>query len=178
MYPDPGADPITHNRGGSQYAYGSWTRIFSASRVNDLRYTYVNRNSHVVSPGVGGNYPAKLGLTGVDPLAFPQFQLIGYSPIGSAAQERRQGPIEQHQLLNNFSWLTHRHALKFGFEARFSHNQEVNLMSPSGRFLFGAENTGLPGNAATGNGFASLLLGLPTAFIKPWSLRWIATVGT
>ncbi|MBZ5620878.1 MAG: carboxypeptidase regulatory-like domain-containing protein [Acidobacteriia bacterium] len=165
VYPDPGADPATHNRGGSQYLYGSWTHILSATSVNDLRYTYVNRRSHVISSGVGGDYPRKIGLIGVDQLAFPQFQLTGgYSPLGSAAQERRQNPIEQHQLLNNLTWLRGRHALKFGYEARFSHNHDVNLATPSGRFVFGAENTGFPSNASTGNGLASLLLGLPTSF--------------
>ena len=165
VYPDPGADPATHNRGGSQYAYGSWTRILNATGVNELRYTYVNRRSHVVSSGVGGDYPIKLGITGVDPLAFPQFQLAGgYSPIGSAAQERRQAPIEQHQVVNNFTWLRRRHALKFGYEGRYSHNRDVNLATPSGRFTFGTEYTGLSGSASSGNALASLLLGLPSSF--------------
>ena len=74
VYPDPGADPATHNRGRSQYIYGFWTRILNSSKVNDLRYTYVNRSGHAVSSGVSGDYPAKIGLTGVDQRAFTQFQ--------------------------------------------------------------------------------------------------------
>jgi hypothetical protein len=79
-------------------------------------------------------------------------------------QERLQAPIEQHQILDNFTWLKGRHAMRVGYEVQFSHNRDVNLATPSGRFLFGAENTGFPGNASTGSGLASLLLGHPTSF--------------
>ena len=120
IYPDPGADTATHNRGGSQSVYGSWTRNVSAAQVNDLRYTYVNRRSQILSGGVAGNYPKQLGLTGVDPRAFPRFQFGGsYSPLGSTIQERRQFPIEQHQVVDNFTWLRGRHAVKMGAEARY-----------------------------------------------------------
>src|SRR5262249_46372313 len=58
------------------------------------------------------------------------------------------------------------HALKFGFEARRSRNHEINLPTASGAFGFSTQPTGLPGNAATGNGLASLLLGFPTSFTE------------
>src|SRR6185369_11882759 len=59
--------------------------------------------------------------------------------------------------------LRNRHALKFGYEARFSHNRDVNLATPSGSFGFGTEYTGLLG-APSGNAVATLLLGLPSSF--------------
>ena len=165
VYPDAGADPATHNRGRSQYGYGSWTRFLSSTRVNDLRYTYVNRRSLAVTASIGGDYPKRLGLGGVDPLAFPRFQFAGsYAPLGSTSQERKQFPIEQHQVVDNFTWLRGRHAVKAGGETRFSRNHDINLQTISGALQFSTLSTGLPGSAATGNPLASLLLGLPLSF--------------
>ena len=163
VFPDPGADNVTHNRGRSQYGYGSWTRIVSPAMINELRYTYVRRSSLMLSTGVGGNYPEKIGLKGVDPLAFPQFVFDGYGSLGSPTQERRQSPIEQRQVVENFTWVRHRHDLKAGWEVRSSRNQEVFLQSVSGALQFSSRSTGLPGTAsgASGNALASLLLGLP-----------------
>ena len=45
IYPDAGADTANHNRGRSQYWYGSWTNIARSATVNDVRYAYVNRSS-------------------------------------------------------------------------------------------------------------------------------------
>jgi len=162
--PDNGAIPGGYVLEHGQFVYGSWTRILSSNAVNDLRYTYVNRASHALSTGLGGNYPKKIGLTGVDPNAFPSFAPDGFTAIGSNTQERRQYPIEQHHIVDNFSWLKNRHALKFGFEARLSRDYEVNLPTASGAFSFTAPSTGLPDTAQTGSGLASLLLGLPTSF--------------
>ena len=157
IYPDPGADTANHNRGRSQYWYGSWTKIATAAKVNDVRYTYVNRSSSILSGGLGGDYPDKIGLTGVNPRAFPRFQFGGsYSPLGSTIQERRQFPIEQHQVVDNLSWLRGRHVLKAGGEARYSRNNEIDLDNISGILKFDAQTTGNP--------LAALLVGLPTSF--------------
>jgi len=157
IYPDPGADTSNHNRGRSQYWYGSWTRIANSAKLNDVRYTYVNRSSVILSGGLGGDYPRKIGLSGVDPRAFPRFQFGGsYSPLGATIQERRQLPIEQHQLVDNLSWLRGRHALKAGGEARYSRNNELDLDSISGILKFDAQPTGNP--------LASMLVGLPLSF--------------
>jgi hypothetical protein len=162
VYPDAGADPAGYGYGHSQYAYGSWTHILNSAKVNDLRYTYVNRMSHTLTHGVGGNYPRKIGLTGVDQNAFPQFSPAGFDSIGSPSQESRQYPIEQHQFVDNLTWLKNRHALKFGFEARYSRNYQVDLSTASGTFGFISRSTGSLDNG--GNGLASLLLGLPWSF--------------
>ncbi|MDQ6701182.1 MAG: hypothetical protein M3Z36_13460, partial [Acidobacteriota bacterium] len=130
----------------------------------DFRFTYANRINHQLTKGLGGKYPEKLGITGVPDNAFPQFTAAGFSALGSNAQERRQYPIEQYQIVNNVSWVRGKHSFKFGGEARPAHNYEVNLPTGSGAFGFATTPTGLPGNAATGAGLASLLLGFPTSF--------------
>src|SRR5207244_13061665 len=90
----------------------------------------------------------------------------GFNALGSNAQERKQFPIEQQQVVDNFSKVKGRHAIKLGVEARRSRNHEFNLPTASGAFTFATTPTGLPGNAATDSGLASLLLGFPTNFAQ------------
>ncbi|MDQ6664300.1 MAG: hypothetical protein M3Z23_07890, partial [Acidobacteriota bacterium] len=164
VYPFPAASPRNSAENQQQYTYANWTRVLNAAAVNDVRFSYTYRLFHNLSEGIGGKYPEKLGLTGVQDNAFPQFAPAGFSALGTNQQERRQFPIEQEQLVDNFSRVSGRHALKFGAEARRSRNHEINLPTASGAFTFSTQPTGLPGNAATGSGLASLLLGFPTGF--------------
>ena len=167
IYPQGGAgDPNNYSLNTIQYVFGSWTHILSPTKVNDLRFTFNDRLYHNLSEGLGGDYPAKLGLNGVPTGAFPQFSVSGFSGLGAAQQERLQDPIQQEQVVDNFSWVHGRHALKFGFEARRSYDRDQLLNSISGSFTFATTPTGLPGNSATGNGLASLLVGFPTGFTE------------
>jgi len=165
IYPNSGAgDPTNFAVNRSQYVFGSWTRILSGAKINDLRFTFNDRVFHNLSAGIGGNHPSKLGLTGIPEDAFPRISPAGYSALGSTQQERRQYPIRQQQVVDNFSWIRGRHAMKFGIEARRSFDEDVLLTSVSGAFTFSTQPTGLPGNSSTGNGLASMLVGFPTAF--------------
>jgi hypothetical protein len=164
-YPGNGAgDPTTFALNQSQYVYADWTHVVSASQVNDLRFTFNDRVFHSLSAGLGGSYPSKLGLKGVPDDAFPQISPAGFASLGASTQERRQYPIRQEQYLDNYSVNHGRHALKFGFEVRKSFNKDVLRSQVSGSFSFSTQPTGLPGNAATGNGLASMLTGFVTSF--------------
>jgi hypothetical protein len=164
VYPVKAADPYQPNISNDNVGYAQWLRTISPSLVNDLRFTFETRVYHQFSDGVGGNWPAALGVTGVSPNAFPNFAPAGYSALGSTGQERRQYPINQYQLVDDISWLVGRHSIKLGTELRRSMDHESNLSTASGAFTFGTQATGLPGANNTGNGFASLLVGFPTAF--------------
>lgn len=165
VYSDNGAgDPTTFAENRSQYVYASWTHVVSAAQVNDFRFTFNDRVFHSLSAGLGRGYPSKLGLKGVPDDAFPQFSPAGFSSLGAATQERRQYPIRQQQCVDNYSLNRGRHALKFGFEVRKSFNQDVLRSQVSGSFSFSTQPTGLPGNATSGNGLASMLTGFVTSF--------------
>jgi hypothetical protein len=164
VYPEPAADPTNYLVNTVAFYYGSWTHVSSATRLNEMRFCFDDRVNHVLSNGVGGDYPAKLGLKGIQPNAFPQFSPAGFSGLGSSSQERRQYPIQAYQWLDNYSWVLGRHAIKFGGEMRLSRNHEVNLTTASGSFGFSTQGTGLVGNTATGNGLATMLLGFTTSF--------------
>ena len=166
LFPEPAADTRNGAENQQQYSYGSWTRVVNPTAVNELRFSYLYRSFHNVSAGLGGGWPTKIGIKGVPDNAFPQFVVSGFSNLGSNAQERQQYPIVQQQFVDNYSKVIGRHSLKFGFEARRSRNHEFNYPTISGAFTFGTQPTGLPGNAATGLGLASLLVGFPTAFAE------------
>ncbi len=163
VFPIPAAETMIDALRHQHYFYGSWTRVITPSLINELRFTYGTRINHQITKGLGGNWPSKIGIKGVPEDAFPEFAAAGVTAIGSNQQERRQFPIQQYQLVDNLSWVHGRHTLKFGGEIRPSYNYEVNLPTGSGSFSFTTQPTGLPGNAATGIGFASLLLGFPNS---------------
>lgn len=164
VYPIKAADPYQWNISNDNIGYGQWVHTLSPAMVNDLRFTFETRVYHQLADGVGGDYPDKLGLKGVSTNAFPYIAASGYSTLGSSGQERRQYPVNQYQLVDDLSWLLGRHSIKIGAEVRRSMDHEVNLSTASGSFTFGTQPTGQPGKSATGNGFASLLVGFPTAF--------------
>jgi Carboxypeptidase regulatory-like domain len=154
---DTNAPALRHQN----YFYWGYTRTFSSTVINEFRYTYSNRINHVQSFGLGEPWPTQLGLKGVPDGAFPRINVAGVTSLGAGTHERAQLPIQQHQLVNNLSVTHGRHALKIGTELRKSLNFETNRPSISGQFGFNTLLTGQPGSAATGIGFASLLLGYP-----------------
>ena len=166
IYPDPAADPRTFLPAHEHMYHAAWTHVFSPTKVNNLRWEFSNRYSHAETHGLGDNYAGKLGIPNLPPNAFPNFASAGYTALGATAQERRQFPILQNEIVDDFSWVFGKHAIKFGFEADRSVNHEVNLPTVSGSFSFATQTTGLPGNATTGNSLASLLMGIPMSFAE------------
>lgn len=166
VFPDRAADTAQDNRRHQQFWYGTWTHIFTPALLNEVRFTYANRINHQYSRGFGGNWPSKLGLKGVPDDSFPQFSATGFTALGAGTQERRQFPIQQYDILSLTSWIRGRHSLKFGVQIRPSMNYEIFRPSISGSFTFSRGYSGLPGNANTGSGLATLLLGAPTNFAQ------------
>lgn len=161
VFPERAADPNSTALRHQNYWYGGWSRTIGSRTVNELRYTYSNRINHTLSPGLGGGWPSKLGLKGVSDEAFPRITIAGIAAIGASNHERRQLPIEQHQIVNTTSHVRGRHAMKGGVEIRPSFNYEVNRPSISGTFGFTTLPTAFPNRAGTGLGLASFLLGFP-----------------
>ncbi|MBL8211804.1 MAG: TonB-dependent receptor [Bryobacterales bacterium] len=163
-FAQPAADTVNSTIRHQQYWYGNYTRVFSPTWLNDLRFTYSNRVNHAQSQGLGEAWATQLGLRGIPDGAFPRFAPAGVTAIGTNAQERRQFPIEQWQVVNNMTVVKGRHTMKFGFEIRPSFNYEINRPTAAGDFAFGIAGTGLPGNNTVGVGFATMLLGFGTGF--------------
>lgn len=160
------------------FYYATYTRVISPSTVNEFRFTFGDRINHTLSYGLNGNWPSRLGLTGVPEDAFPRFNIAGMNPLGAGNQERRQFPIRQFQWIDNLSFNFGRHSVKVGFEYRRSINQETNRPSVSGSFGFNPLSTGQPGSPASGFGLASLLAGAPISLAQRRPNFWTGTVIT
>lgn len=141
-----------------QSLLGSYVRIFKPTLVNDLKVSFFQRKFIDSRYGADQDWAGKVGLRGVSKAAFPNFAIPGYVAL-SAPPGRNQAPIRDTQILESLSWFRGSHSLKFGFEYRMAGNSEVRDRGSSGIFQFVPQYTSLPGNAASGDGFASFVLG-------------------
>ena len=152
---DPNAD-ATQVR--VQSILGSYTHIFRANLINELRVTYLRRKFIDLRYGYQQDLAASLGLTGVSGSAFPTFTLPGYATLGGNPA-RIQTPITDTQFLESVTYTHGTHAAKFGVEHRNGYNREQRDRSSSGSFTITPLITSLPGKSGTGDAFATFLLG-------------------
>jgi hypothetical protein len=165
-FPNPAAENQASNYRNQHNGFAAWNRTFRPSSVNDFRFTHSYPTNLQASLGLGGNWPSQLGLKGVPEDAFPRFQASGFSALGASNQEKVQSPIRDLQLVNFVSWTRSKHAWKFGVELGPSYNSEVDRATVSGNLQFNLQPAGQPGQANTGNGLATMLLGFPTKFTQ------------
>ncbi|MBK7930945.1 MAG: carboxypeptidase regulatory-like domain-containing protein [Bryobacterales bacterium] len=162
VYPTPAADTVNSSNSGNWSYYGTWTNIVSPALIHELRATFARRSFRTFSPGLDEGWPTKLGFQGISDAAFPNIAPAGFAALGSQNQDRRQFPVQQFQLVDTLSWVRGRHSVRVGVEVRPSMNHEVQRSLVSGRMVFSRGFTGITGNAFTGSGFATMLLGIPT----------------
>jgi hypothetical protein len=165
VYAEPaasGAGPNTRNISNLAHTWlASWVRTVSPSLLNDFKYSGINQNRFITHASVGGNWPEKLGLTGVGQAAFPIFRPQGYSLLGSPNTFRSQ-TNPGWQILEALSYYRGNHSVKAGVEYRSNRTTDEFDRMPAGDFTFAQQGTGVQGNALTGNGLASMLLGFAT----------------
>jgi hypothetical protein len=122
--------------------------VASIDRVVDTNHTLSR----------GGNWPQKIGLTGVQGDIFPMvYYNQGYALLGDNSNYR--GGLTTWGLQDTLSKNTGRHALKFGVEVMRHQDNYNDEGGVSGTYNFSNLETALPGNPDTGNAFASFLLG-------------------
>ena len=156
--------PILNTRLNTSSVIGGWTRILSATMVNELRAGYNYDNSRRESTFTAAEVTSELGIEnapslGADRRGFPTFQFFPSNRITNIADAGRNVDRTLRQnafsLSDNFTWITGAHTLKSGGlwannTARDGFGFGVNFR---GRYRFRG--------AATGNAFSDFLLGLP-----------------
>ncbi|MEO7270789.1 MAG: carboxypeptidase-like regulatory domain-containing protein [Vicinamibacterales bacterium] len=153
---------------------GTWTRVFSAKTVLDVRGG-LNYYHNVTTPQGSGLTTSKdVGIPGANLDAFTsglsQISIGGFSDpvLGFSASQ----PWDRSEKTWNFNAsvtrLLRSHTIKAGGE--FRHNRDLLLQTQDaggsrGRFAFNSSNTGTPAEAASttssANAFASFLLDSP-----------------
>jgi len=170
-FPEPaasgvGAAPTRNISNMAQTFMGAWTRTISPTKINDVRVSWLRQGRSIFHESVGGNWPSKLGLRGVGERSFPIFRPAGYTLVGAPNAFREQrGPM--FQIIETFTWSTHTHNVKAGFEYRWNGQSDEFDTTPTGDFTFAQQATGLQNVTLSGDGLASFLLG----FVSQAALR-------
>lgn len=139
----------------SNYANWSVTGIsnLTSKMVAEYRFTWNRRKWHPIIAAKGAGIAQQIGFTGGDPEFAPGFSFAGgIQRIGrGGGQERRQFPIRDNHFITNWTYLSGKHTLKWGWEMRASQNDDENLPTAGGSMNFN--------NNATGDSIAALLYG-------------------
>lgn len=133
---------------------GNWIHDFGPTVINEARYTYTTRRFINRAAGMGSGKNGEFGLKGVNPDAFATLRVTGLTGLGYNQDERISTPVVTHQAVNNITLIRGKHAMKAGFEFRYSRFAD-QFNRAGGSFTFS--------DRATGSGLATLLLGWTTS---------------
>jgi hypothetical protein len=153
---------------GTHYLRFGYDYTFTPTILNHLNLGYNRTNSKNVGAGVnlgnGQNWDATLGITGIP--GGPMFPSInpGEATTNAIGDNVDGDTIDNgYRFSDTLNWVKGKHELKFGYEQWYQQYSPLNFQNTSGTFNFGRGQTA--GTAATsnlsGNGIASVLLGLP-----------------
>ena len=162
--PGYGTTVITHGQNGG----GSWTHIFNAGLINELRIGF-NHELGFFSQTDKTNENAALGFPTVlsQPidLGFPNVSIAGFSGIGQPTNDPQNHPTTTLHFADNLAWnpsfLGGKHQFKFGVEVRpYRYILDPFDIFARGEWLFNGGPTGNPLNP-TQNPLIQLLQGTP-----------------
>jgi hypothetical protein len=141
------------------------THVFSPRLVNEFRIGYNRFFYTAAALSNGVNLGTKYGIPGI-----PDFgDLNGLPSVGTTGLTAVGEPLTSHrgqnvrQVLDNFSYVSGRHAWKFGFDHRRTEFNFRQGNSSQGSLTYNGVFTNDPNTRAGGNAFADFLLGYPAS---------------
>ena len=148
------------------------TYVMGARWVNQASLGFARLSVPIFNATVDGRYPIEAGLTGLPPgeadSAFPEVSFAGpNAPTNWRGTDARAFTeyLNNYTLQDNLQWTAGRHGVTFGFQAqRMDANERERTYGSLATFAFSNSQTAgftTAGtlNAATGNAYASFLLG-------------------
>jgi len=141
---------------------GGYTRVFSASAVNELRLNYTQNDSDQLALadqplydqfGING-VPQFDGLTGL-----PTFNVTNYTGLGDRTFAPNPKQAKMYQISDGFSLTRGSHSLKLGGEIWHLRGFAGTSNTARGSFTFNGQFTSRVPGQGTGNAVADLLLG-------------------
>jgi hypothetical protein len=180
MLPVPGNASSTYNL---QSVFGTMIRAsydytITSSLLNHFAFGYNRFDNYHDSLSTGGDWPSKLGLTGVSGTTFPVATFTGTTATGSAMTQignnsTGDSPNGSYVFANDTTWIHGKHNFRFGVEVRKYYFIEPWNWGASGTFQFNNKTTSDGDHTSTtGYTYASFLLGdvysssLPEEYIK------------
>ena len=177
--PSP-VDPATQTQDFiTHFGRAGWDHIFTSNILNHLNLGY-NRSNSIngsIEAGTGINYNPQLGTPFI--AGFPEVDVGGYV---SLSRNQLGDNIDNGIRINDsVSWQIGRHSVKFGADYRYQQYSPIAADQTNGHLSFQAGETRATRNGSfnggTGNGFASLLLGVgdvATSTVPSHQPRWIS----
>jgi carboxypeptidase family protein/TonB-dependent receptor-like protein len=150
----PGFNTFTPTR--VQLVSLSYVRVVSPTKVNELRYGW-NRFAEGFLPEDRAFHPSSIGLnvgSGPSDQGLPIVAVAGsgFAQLGANSGDPRSRVDTNNQLLDNFSWKTNKHDVKFGFEYRRTSVQHFFGKYLRGKLQFATLSDFLAANVNTGFG--------------------------
>jgi hypothetical protein len=152
-----------------------WTTVLSPRMTFNLRGGLIRWETQGGNSFGAGFNPAELGfssaLTGqFTRFQFPRFDFgsTAYQSIGSGNSVLNASPTDTYSLQPNMNLIVGSHALKYGAEFRRYNDSTNNPGAATGVYTFNrnwTQERALQADAASGNEFATFLLGYPSAAV-------------
>lgn len=152
------------------------TYTFGPTMINEARLGFNRRLNAGVPESFNQNWASKLGIPGVSPATFPDFQNSGggrYYNFGPGGATKDVS--EDFTFQENITKVSGKHTMKFGYELMRTRNNSLFGSLDSGQYRM--TGTELPFTPNTGNAFANFLLGTVGSGIfqenrATWLPRW------
>jgi hypothetical protein len=168
---EPGTLPPPANGGDvairlakAHSAVFSETHIFpSANLVNEFRLAYTRNDGKIDTPTQERLWE-QFGFRGLfdrsDITGLPFMAPNGFANIGDRSFAPDPKKVDLRQLVDNLSWTTGRHSVKFGTNIRQFIRYSGTTDFARGRFFFNGQFTSARAGTGSGSSFADALLGL------------------
>jgi len=141
---------------------GGYTRVFSASAVNELRINYTQNDSDQLALAESSLY-ADFGIKGVPQfeglVGLPTFNVTAYTGLGDRTFAPNPKQAKIYQITDGFSFARGSHGLKAGGEFWHIRGFAGTSNNARGTFTFNGQYTSRVPGQGTGNAIADLLLG-------------------
>jgi hypothetical protein len=149
----PGFNTVTPTR--VQLVSLSYVKVINPSQLNEMRLGW-NRFVEAFFPQDHNFNPSSIGLdTGVtSPFDFglPKITVTGFSVIGATNSVPRSRVDSNWHFIDNYSWKSGRHDVKFGYEFRRTTIQVIQDNTFRGKIGFSSLSTFLEGTPTPGSG--------------------------
>ena len=141
----------------SQNGMVALTMVLTPNLVNESRVAFSRVAASVTQEASVLN--SDVGLPAISPRArdagLSFITVTGFSPLGDEGNNPQNSVTNVYQFLNNASYVSGDHLIKFGVDVRFSQQNAFRDVESRGRLQFS------PFGQITGNALGDLLLGFP-----------------
>ncbi|MBY0508167.1 MAG: TonB-dependent receptor [Bryobacteraceae bacterium] len=142
----------------------AYTKTLTPMALNEIRYGLTLYRFSLIPDGIGRDFTTELGLpsfaTSADLKRFPTVNVTNFAGFGGNDAIPLFRDENVNQLIDQFTWIRGRHALKAGGDWRKYGNRNFQPQTSAGFYVFNGSFTGERGRTYA-NGLADLLLGLP-----------------